>query len=263
VIDLIKLSRSKSIISNIAYVALNILLAVGTMALVVVTNSWVPSCMLVFLSKWRIIAVRPRYWTLNIKSNLVDIIVGVSFAVMIYYVGIDASLALAQVILTVLYAIWLLFIKPKSSRVFMECQALCAIFLGFSTASILLSHLSSTALVAAGFVIGYGAARHILIASDDENEIELLSVAFGLIMAELSWVAHYWLVAYKVLGTGLAISQLAIVATLLGYALLSIYRSANRLKDKFRFSDVVLPVAFSSVLIIIVVLVFSEPIFSI
>src|SRR3984957_302108 len=32
----------------------------------------------IILSKWRMFAVRPRYWPANIRANAVDIIVGVS-----------------------------------------------------------------------------------------------------------------------------------------------------------------------------------------
>src|ERR1700760_584270 len=33
---------------------------------------------LILLSKWRMIAVRPRFWSANIRANAIDIIVGVS-----------------------------------------------------------------------------------------------------------------------------------------------------------------------------------------
>src|SRR5579864_9817282 len=63
---------------------------------------------IILLSKWRMFAVRPRYWLANIRANAVDIIVGVSFLVLMVHSGTQ----LWQLILALLYAVWLLVIKP-------------------------------------------------------------------------------------------------------------------------------------------------------
>lgn len=50
-------------------------------AMVVYWNLALLAVILVILSKWRVLAVQPRFWLPNIKANLVDIIVGVSTVV--------------------------------------------------------------------------------------------------------------------------------------------------------------------------------------
>src|SRR5690606_3979091 len=106
--ELLKFVRRRSLLSEVPYVLLNILLAVMLLVLVLVVNVPWPALGLVLLSKWRIFAVRSRYWTANIRANLVDVIVGVSMVVYLY----AASGALVtQIGLTVLYIIWLLLLK--------------------------------------------------------------------------------------------------------------------------------------------------------
>src|SRR5690606_27843105 len=105
----------KSAISDLAYVALNVGLAITLLILVLAVQSPLPAFVLVLLGKWRILAVRPHFWFKNIQSNLVDIIVGLSVVVLLY--GASGSLPL-QVAITLFYAVWLLFIKPRSKRSF-------------------------------------------------------------------------------------------------------------------------------------------------
>src|ERR1051326_6294486 len=63
--------------SHFIHLGLNILLPI--LAYVLVRIEFVPlAILLVLLAKWRIFAVRPRYWLVNIASNGVDILVGIS-----------------------------------------------------------------------------------------------------------------------------------------------------------------------------------------
>src|SRR5580700_1106754 len=55
---------------------------------------------IILLSKWRMFAVRPRYWLANLRANAVDIIVGVSFLVLMVHTGTE----IWQLILAALYA---------------------------------------------------------------------------------------------------------------------------------------------------------------
>src|SRR5687768_12692056 len=113
--EFLKSSKRRSIISELVYVALNVGLAVAILAVVWAIESPLPALGLVFLSKWRVLAVRPRYWFANVQANLVDLIVSVSVVVLLY----AASEAIvAQILLTALYIVWLLYIKPRSKRVF-------------------------------------------------------------------------------------------------------------------------------------------------
>lgn len=268
--DYIKVSRGRSFLSNIAYVLLNIFLAIVTTVLVIVTDSWVAPCLLIILSKWRVFAVRPRYWLANVKSNIVDITIGISFVAFIYAVGNDATTT--RFVLTALYAIWLLFIKPRSDQKFIDLQAGLALFMGtamtamlffepiqFNLFGLTLFEPDALFLVVLNFIIGYSAARHVLIAGD-ENHVGLLSLTHGLIVAEISWVSYHWLISYNIVRTELAVPQLAIITTLVSFATLSIYQSYVNRDGQIKRSDIMLPIVFSAALILIILLIFSEPI---
>src|SRR3982074_1528761 len=66
---------------------------------------------IIVLSKWRMFAVRPRFWAANVRANAIDLMVGLSIVLFMTH---TASLAL-QFTWAVLYAVWLLAIKPGSS----------------------------------------------------------------------------------------------------------------------------------------------------
>ena len=73
--DFVALRRSRNAFSSLLHVVLNAALAVISIYITWITGSPLIGILLVILSKWRMLAVRPRYWELNIKSNLVDLIV--------------------------------------------------------------------------------------------------------------------------------------------------------------------------------------------
>src|SRR3954447_5805850 len=88
--------------SHLAHIALLILLPI--LAYVLVRIDFVSlAILLIFLSKWRMFAVRPRYWLANLVANGVDIIVGISLVLFMA----NTSIVWWQIFWTVLYAIWL------------------------------------------------------------------------------------------------------------------------------------------------------------
>ena len=115
--DYVMLRKGRNALSSLVHVSLNIGLALASTALTVISGNWVFGILLVLLSKWRVIAVRPRYWWLNIKANLVDFIVGASLVFLVYLAGTD-NLNAWHGILTAIYALWLVFIKPQTSAFF-------------------------------------------------------------------------------------------------------------------------------------------------
>lgn len=120
--------------SSLAYASLNILLALAVFGTIYVTNSPIFALLLVALGKWRILSVRPRFWAANVLSNLVDIIVGVSFALLIWLSG---GYMILQLGLTALHIVWLLFIKQRSKYTYAVIQAGTALFLGLVTLSLI------------------------------------------------------------------------------------------------------------------------------
>ena len=130
--DLLKSHKRRSRLSESAYVALNVGLAATLLIVVLAVQSPWLAFAIVILSKWRTLAVRPRFWYANIVANMVDIIVGISAVILLY--GASGSLWL-QAVLAALYAGWLLFIKPRSKRKFVAIQAGTALFVGVTALS--------------------------------------------------------------------------------------------------------------------------------
>ena len=166
--DFLKVKRRrKSLTSNILYIGLNLALPVLIILLVRTTGSIILPVILVILSKWRALAVRPRYWLANLQANLVDLIVGLSVVSSVGIVGAanatDGQILFFQIFIALFYAVWLLIIKPRSKRSFVIAQGGIALFLGTATTFAFLSYsVPSFVIVLIMWVIGYLSARHIL-----------------------------------------------------------------------------------------------------
>ena len=152
--DYVMLRKGRNAISSLTHLILNLSLAVASTALTVISGSWILGVVLVLLSKWRVIAVRPRYWWLNIKANLVDYTVGISLALLVYLAGTE-GLNAWHVILTTIYAFWLIVVKPQSETVWTEVQSFFAIFFGTFATSLLANNLTPLTGVIICFIIGF------------------------------------------------------------------------------------------------------------
>ena len=252
--------KRRNVLSVIIHVGLNLALAVGSTVLTLISGSWVLGVLLVVLSKWRVVAVRSRYWWLNIKSNLVDFIVGVSLVLLVYYAG--AELNFAHVALTVIYAVWLVWLKPKSGRAMAEIQSLAAIFFGTGAVVWVGANLDPIVMGVCSFIIGYGASRHALMQGED-HDFSLVTFAFGLLMAEVSWILYHWLIMYSFEGTGVIVPQMAVTQTLMAFVFARGYNSALRHDGKIKAKDIVMPAIFSGLVVVLMVLFFSKPVFNV
>ena len=230
------------------------------MLVTVLTGSPLLGLILVIASKWRIFAVRSRYLWLNIKSNLVDLIVGFSVVLLTYYAG-NAFLPV-DFILMVFYSVWLIVIKPLSSSTATLVQSLIAVFFGMSAATITTATLNPIVLVLLAFIVGYSASRHVLSQSEDKD-FTLTTLICGLIFAEVSWLCYSWAIIYTFGDTGIRIPQLAIILTIFSFVYNYTRRAIIKYQADFRFKHIAGPVIFGAVLITIIVICFSNPIFNI
>lgn len=258
--DYVLARKSRNIASNMVHIFLNIMLGLSAVFLTVLSGSPVLGLILVILSKWRVFAVRGRYLWLNIKSNLVDIIVGLSIVILTYYAG--ASLLPVDFILAIFYCVWLLFIKPMSSEKAALAQSLIAVFLGISAAAIMSANLDSIVLVLLAFLVGYAASRHVLVQSSDKD-FTLTTLVCGLVFAEVAWLCQSWAIVYTFGETGIRIPQIAIILTIFAFVYNYARQAIIKYQDDFRFKHILGPVVFGIVLIGIIVLWFSNPIFNI
>ena len=85
--DLVFIRKSRNIASSAVHVFLDIMLGLGSVLITVFSGNPALGIILVLVSKWRIVAVRSRYLWINIKSNLVDMIVGISVVSGLFLTG--------------------------------------------------------------------------------------------------------------------------------------------------------------------------------
>ncbi|MBR3233961.1 hypothetical protein IKG12_03880 [Candidatus Saccharibacteria bacterium] len=258
--DYVLARKSRNIISSILHVILNILLGVGSIVITFITRSWIPGVSLVLISKWRIFAVRPRYWGINILSSLVDLIVGVSFVIIAYCSG--TTWLVIHTVLAALYTLWLIILKPRSSELAAEIQSLVAVFLGSMATTMLFASSNSVLMSIICFFIGFAASRHLLVQSDD-NEYGLLTYTCGLVTAEIAWLCNSWLIVYTFGSTGILVPQLSILLTIFAFVSGRIYKSSIKHEGKINMSEVATPLIFSSLVVITLVIWFSNPIFDV
>lgn len=252
--EFLKQSKRRSLFSELLYILLNIALALAILGIVwAVASPWA-ALGLVLLSKWRVLAVRPRYWFANVQANMVDIIVSVSVVLLLYAAN---GALIAQCVITALYIAWLLLVKPRSRRSFIIAQAGVATFLGV-TALMIISYDWNVALVVlAMWLIGYSAARHVL-GSFDDAHISFYSLIWGLILAEIGWFAYHWTFAYTLPGVGdIKLSQAAIVTLAISFLAERVYTSYST-HGTIRSSDVLLPALFSVSVILVLLLFFNR-----
>ena len=258
--DYVLMRKSRNIISSILHMVLNILLAVTSIAVTVLTGSWIIGLGLVLLSKWRVLAVRPRYWVVNLLSNLTDFIVGASFVFIAYCSG--TIWLPIHFVLMAGYIIWLVILKPRSSELAAEIQSLTAVFLG-TTATVMLFASSNAAFMTFFcFLVVFSASRHILVQSD-ENEFGLLTFGSGLIAGEIAWLSNSWLIVYTFGTTGIIVPQLSVILTIFTFISNRVFKSGMQHNGKVNFGEIAAPVIFGVLVVAVLVIWFSNPIFDI
>ena len=236
--DLLKSHKRRTRLSETTYIILNVGFAASLLVTALLIQSPWLSLLIVLLSKWRALAVRPRFWFANLVANMVDLIVGVSMVGFLYAAA--GSLWL-QCIITACYVGWLLIIKPRSKRSYVATQAGLAVFLGVTALSIVSYSWDSIFFVAVMWGIGYVAARHVL-GSYEEPHTTLYSLITGFVFAEFGWISFHWLIAYPLPGFGeIRLSQLALLTTLFCLVAERAYASYHT-HGKVRWTDIMLPV---------------------
>ncbi len=197
--------------SHIIHVGL--LASLPILAYVLVRINFVAvAILLVLLSKWRVVAVRPRYWLANIAANGVDIIVGLSFVLFMS----NTSVTWWQLFWMVLYIGWLTWLKARSDVLSVSVQAMIGQLLGLAVLYLKFGDASLPVLVAGTWAITYLAARHFL-TSFEEPHTALLAHLWAFFSSSLAFVLGHWLLFY---GT---IAQIIVFLTTIGYCLAGLY----------------------------------------
>lgn len=257
--ELLRAARRKSLLSETVYILLNVALGISVLGVVWAINSPLPAFALVLLSKWRVLAVRPRYWFAHIQANMVDFIVSISFVGLLYAAGSgggDAAVAV-QIVLTLLYILWLLLLKPRTRRALIVAQAGVAVFVGTAALYMIAYELPSSVTVILMWLIGYAAARHVL-AAYSEEQLVFMSFIWGLVFAELGWLAYHWTIAYTLpMVPGIELPQIAIIAVGLSFVAERAYNSFVH-HGLVRMADVIMPALLSFSIIAVLLLAFNS-----
>ena len=194
-----------------AHIALKVLLPI--LAYILVRTNFVgPAILLVILSKWRMFAVRPRYWIANLVSNGVDITVAVALILFMASTAIDWW----QLFWTALWAAWLIWLKPRYDVLSVSAQAMIGQLLGLAILYLKFGDASLLVLVASTWAITYLAARHFL-TSFEEAYSALLSHVWAYFCAALAFILGHWLLFYG------SIAQIIVIITTVGYSLAALY----------------------------------------
>jgi hypothetical protein len=197
--------------SRLAHIGLNILLAL--LVFVLVRIDFVQLALLVILlSKWRMLAVRPRFWPANIRANAIDIIVGVSF--LVFMVQADSSSM--QLVWVAAYAMWLVVVKPASNALMVSLQAMVGLLFGLSALFLNWGGSALSLLVLATSLICYLSARHFL-DSFDEPYAKLLAYLWAYFGGALTWTLGHWLLFYGFM------AQPTLLLVAVGYGLAVMY----------------------------------------
>lgn len=201
----------RSGLAALAHVLLTFSLPVVVFVLVRLDFSWLAAT-LILLSKWRMFAVKIRHWPANIRTNAVDVFVGLSM--LIFMILSDAqSLQLAW---AVMWAVWLLVIKPRSSTAWIGVQALIGQSVALTATYLYWSNSSTLVLMLFTWAICYLSARHFLSAFD-ESMSRATAQAWAFFGAAVGWLSGHWLIFYG------PIAQPALLLGVLGYGLAAIY----------------------------------------
>lgn len=230
----LKKLKPKSGFSHFVHIAFNGLFPV--LLLILVRMGFVPlAASLIVLSKWRMFAVRMRYWPANLRANGVDMTVG--FATVIFMAQ-SADAALWQLVWAAAYAIWLIFIKPGSSIWKTSIQALIAQTSGLMALYLALGGSSIIVLVVLSWMICYSSARHFF-TSFDEPYTSLYAHTWGYLAAALTWLLSHWLVFYGFM------AQPTLIITLLGFSFAALYylEQTDRLSIMVRRNFIVMTIA--------------------
>lgn len=199
---------------------------------------------LLLISKWRVLAVRPRYWWANILSSLPDLVVGLSVIMLAAYVGdtyeglirngmaptmgtlgwsFNVNALEVQLGIGALYAIWLTWIKPLSSERAVLFQAGVCELLGLMVIYTMSKETLWLALVLT-FVVAFSAARQAL-GQYDEKSRSLLASVWGVLITVLGYACWHWNVMYPVISLLILLPQIVIFVAVISFITIKVYKA--------------------------------------
>ena len=204
---------------------------------------WV-SLALVLLSKWRMFAVKPRFWPALFRANSVDVIVGIATVVFMQL----SDVVWLQAIWALLYAGWLLVLKPASTTMYVSLQAFVGQLAGLMALFLLWPNAPTAVLVLLSALVCSAAARHFF-DSFDEPYSKMLAYLWGYFAGALVWILGHWLVYFGIF----ALPVVLLSTTGYGLAALYYFDHHEKLNSLLRRQFIFIMLA-----IVIVIITFSD-----
>ncbi len=197
--------------SNLAHIILTVMLPI--LAYVLVRIDFVAVAIgLVILSKWRMFAVRPRYWLANLVSNSIDILVATSLILFMANTGEQWW----QLFWMGVYMLWTVVLKPRSDTLSVSAQAMLGQLIALSALYLKFGASSTVWLVLGTWLIAYAAARHFL-TSFEEPHAALIAHVWAYFAASLAYILGHWLIFYGV------VAQIVVILATVGYGTAAFY----------------------------------------
>ena len=147
---------------------------------------------LVFVFKWRVLAVKFRYWAINIQSNLVDLIVSLSVVEFMSQVPWQGRLGWL-----LFYIVWVAAIKRLTTQKGSIVQALISQAIGTAALLYSFSSFELGPMMIGVWFISYFSAQHILNIAEERHAGSIAHV-WGLFSVQLTWVLGHWQLWYWV-----------------------------------------------------------------
>ena len=250
--------RTKNFVASVLHVIFNVVIAAGAWGLLWLfpDTPW-PAIALVAVSKYRVFMVKPRYWLPNLLSGLVDFILGIGIVLLMWVSlgwGLGWEALVYQGILVAGYVAWLLVLKPSTKSWAVLLQAVLSQFVGLTALFSVADYLWAPVVVLLAFGIGFATARHALMIHK-EPQHDLLAMFWGLVVAQLAFLAYHWSITYTL---GLVkIPEIALIVPLVSFVVERFYNSARHNDGQIKQADVLLPTLFATIFIVILLVFFS------
>lgn len=222
-----KSSRSRILnkrILAILHISFNVILGVLVYMMSVHWELGWLAIALVFLSKWRVVAVRFRFWWANIRTNLPDVVVGVSTVAWLMTSENDV----VRIIVALLYIGWLVALKPRDDKLSMIVQAGWSTFIGVNTAMVLGYMQYDILALFLIWIIIWSNTRHFLGIFDDDSTT-ILAIIWATLATQIAWLCLQWVVLFNLPGD-IIISQFVLIMLVMNYGLSGWYQTAQAKK---------------------------------
>ena len=201
---------------NGLHFCLRSLLPVSVFLIVAFLAAPAPAYVLILLSKWRILAAKPRFWWPNLQAAAVDL--AFSFSLVLFMAWPGAGLA-QQLVWLAVYLLWAFVAKADKLPAGHIWRGLAAQGLTSSALVYSLDRLPLPVILAGIWLVSLAAARHILNGFPKRDYHRRLVQIWGLFAAQLAWVMLHWQVNFWVVPNSAVLLSVVLFASSLLYSL--------------------------------------------